>query len=74
MQYAFSSCQSTPYSLLMNQEILPVYYTVATPLPPPQKKPAFTKGVGHVRSEDSYITIFDRFGANSAQTFPTILR
>ena len=37
MQYAFSSCQSTPYSLLMNQEILPVYYTVATPLPPPQK-------------------------------------
>ena len=32
------------------------------------------KGVGHVRSEDSYITIFDRFGANSAQTFPSILR
>ena len=33
-----------------------------------------TKEVGHVQSEDSYITIFDRFGANSAQTFPSMLR
>ena len=30
------------------------------------------KGVGHVRSEDSYITIIDRFGANFVQTFPSI--
>ena len=33
-----------------------------------------TKGVGHVQSEDSYITIIDRFGANFAQTFPSMHR
>ena len=28
------------------------------------------KGYSHITSENCYFTIFDRFGANSAQTFP----